>query len=62
MALRTISSILNRKATGQHSPLSRAPLDSKDLTIHFHRKAPDVIRNSFEINSEYDARPNWRAV
>jgi hypothetical protein len=62
VSLRTISSILNRKPTSQHSPLSRAPLHSKDFTSNFHRQPSDLIGNSFEINLEYDTRTNWRAV
>jgi hypothetical protein len=62
MAFRTISSILNRKTTRQHSPLSGALLNSKDFAFHFHGKPSDLIGNSFKINFEYDARTNRRAA
>jgi hypothetical protein len=57
-----ISSILNRKATRQHSPFSRALLDAKDLAIYLYRQGTDLIRNSFEINFEYNARTDWRTI
>jgi hypothetical protein len=50
ISCRTISLILNRKATRQHSPLCGALLDAKNLTLDLNRKAPDIIRNSFKIN------------
>jgi hypothetical protein len=62
ISFRTISSILNCKTTRQHSPLSGALLDSKDFTLHFHRKPSDLVGNSFEINFDYDTRTNWRAA
>jgi hypothetical protein len=41
-----ISSILNRKTTRQHSPLSGTLLDAKHFTLYFDWEAPDFIRDS----------------
>jgi hypothetical protein len=51
---------LNCKATRQHSPLSRALLGPKNLTLNLNRKSADLIGNSFKIYLEYDARTHWR--
>jgi hypothetical protein len=59
---RTISSILNRKATRQHSPLGGALLYPKDFTLHLDRQASNFIGDSFQINFEYDTRSNRWAV
>ena len=41
-----ISSILNRKAPRQHSPLSGTLLDAKHFTLYLDWEAPDFIRDS----------------
>jgi hypothetical protein len=59
-SFRTISSILNRKAIREHSPLGGGLLNPKDLTLNFNWKRPDLVGDSFKINCEYHARTNWR--
>src|SRR5579863_5536184 len=43
----SISSILNRKASRQHSPLGGTLLHSKDFALHFNGKPSDLIGDSF---------------
>src|SRR5580704_11047580 len=57
----SISLILNRKASRQHSPLSGALLHSKDFALHFNGKPSDLIGDSFEINFEDNTRSRWWA-
>jgi hypothetical protein len=46
LSLAMISSILNCKATRQHSPLSGALLYAEDFTLHLDWKASDFIGDS----------------
>jgi hypothetical protein len=60
LSFMTISSVLNCKTTGQHSPLGDALLDPKNFTLHFNRKASDFIGDSIQINLERQNHANRR--
>jgi hypothetical protein len=48
----TISSILNGKATRQHSPFRRALLSPKNPTFDLNRQSANLVGNSFKIYIE----------
>jgi hypothetical protein len=56
----TISSILNRKAAGYHSPLSWGLLNPKNLSVDYNRKGSGLIWNSIQINSQSDVCSDGR--
>jgi hypothetical protein len=45
-SIQAISSILNRKTTRQHSPLSGTLLDAKHFALYLDWEAPDFIGDS----------------
>jgi hypothetical protein len=62
ISLETHSSILNRKAAGEHSSLSGRFLNPKDLSVDFNRKGSNLIWNSIQINFDHDIRTDWRTI